>query len=63
VSGDIPGVSEGAAWLARDVASKLYVEDIEQHWKGMQDYDTPELIGDEWEPTELAVEGQEGIVA
>ena len=57
VSGDIPGVSEGAAWLARDIAAKLYVEDIEQHWKDMQDYDTPELLGDEWLPTELTVEG------
>jgi cation diffusion facilitator CzcD-associated flavoprotein CzcO len=56
VSGDIPGVSEGAAWLARDIAAKLYVEDVEQHWKAMQDYDTPELLGDEWDPTELTSE-------
>ncbi|MDH5529804.1 MAG: NAD(P)/FAD-dependent oxidoreductase [Paracoccaceae bacterium] len=56
VSGDIPGVSEGAAWLARDIAAKLYVEDVEQHWKAMQDYDTPELLGDEWDPTELTPE-------
>ncbi|MFT5316127.1 MAG: cation diffusion facilitator CzcD-associated flavoprotein CzcO [Candidatus Krumholzibacteriia bacterium] len=57
VSGDIPGVSEGAAWLTRDIAARLYVEDVEQHWKGMQNYDTPELLGDEWEPTELTLEG------
>jgi cation diffusion facilitator CzcD-associated flavoprotein CzcO len=59
VSGDIPGVSEGATWLARDIAAKLYVEDIEQHWKGMQDYDMPELLGDEWVSTELTLEGVE----
>lgn len=53
VSGDIPGISDGAAWLCRAVAASLYSEDIGAHWQGMQDYDTPELLGDEWEPTEL----------
>ena len=53
VSGDIPGISEGAAWLARAMAAKLYSEDIDVHWQGMQDYATPELLGDEWKPTEL----------
>ena len=65
VSGDIPGISDGAAWLARAIASKLYSEDIQAHWQGMQDYDTPELQGDEWEPTELeeTLKNQEGKVA
>lgn len=53
VSGDIPGISEGATWLTRSVAASLYVEDIETHWQEMQDYNEPELLGDEWEPTEL----------
>ncbi|MFC6646316.1 NAD(P)-binding domain-containing protein [Granulicella cerasi] len=48
VSGDIPRVSEGAAWLAAGVAEGFYVEDIEQHWKALQEYSTPELLGDEW---------------
>lgn len=48
VSGDIPGVSDGAAWLASSICARLYAEDIEQHWKNLQDYDKPELLGDEW---------------
>ena len=58
VSGDIPGISDGAAWLSRAVAASLYCEDVHAHWKGMQDYDTPELLGDEWEATELEAEAQ-----
>ncbi|WP_417718855.1 NAD(P)-binding domain-containing protein [Salipiger sp.] len=59
VSGDIPGISEGAAWLARSVAARLYAEDVDLHWQAMQDYATPELQGHEWTPSELkAKEGQ-----
>lgn len=53
ISGDIPGVSEGAAWMARAMASTLYREDVEAHWGGLQAYDTPELRGDEWTETPL----------
>ncbi len=53
VSGDIPGISAGAAWLSRAIAAALYTEDLETHWQGMQDYGTPELLGDEWKATEL----------
>ncbi|MFK7859226.1 MAG: NAD(P)-binding domain-containing protein [Granulosicoccus sp.] len=53
VSGDIPGISEGARWLAKALASRLYQEDIDVHWQGMQDYVKPELQGDEWEASEL----------
>ncbi|MEM1130291.1 MAG: NAD(P)/FAD-dependent oxidoreductase [Pseudomonadota bacterium] len=53
VSGDIPGVSDGAAWLSRAIAARLYAEDVESHWQGFQDYDTPELDGSEWTATEL----------
>ncbi|MEM7695484.1 MAG: NAD(P)/FAD-dependent oxidoreductase [Pseudomonadota bacterium] len=56
VSGDIPGVSEGAAWLAREVAAKLYVEDIDTHWQNFNDYSTPELDGSEWTASELPIE-------
>lgn len=55
VSGDIPGISEGAAWLSRAIAASLYTEDVEAHWQDMQSYGAPELLGDEWEPTELPV--------
>ena len=63
VSGDIPGISEGAAWLAREVAAKLYSEDVEAHWQAMLDYDKPELVGDEWEPTDLEQTPRTGKVA
>jgi cation diffusion facilitator CzcD-associated flavoprotein CzcO len=53
VSGDIPGVSEGAEWLTRALASTLYREEVETHWQGMVDYAQPELDGSEWTPTEL----------
>lgn len=53
LSGDIPAVSDGAAWLAREMAGRLYAEDVEAHWQALQDYDTPELRGDEWTPSEL----------
>ena len=53
VSGDIPGISEGANWLAGAIASALYREDIERHWQLLEQYDSPELLGDEWEPSPL----------
>ncbi len=53
VSGDIPGISEGAAWLARDLAATFYREDIETHWQRLQDYSKPELQGDEWAESPL----------
>lgn len=63
VSGDIPGVSEGAAWLARAMAATLYAENVDAHWQAMLDYDTPELKGDEWQPSELNETATEGQVA
>lgn len=53
VSGDIPGISEGARWLAQRLSATFYQEDIEHHWQGMQDYAKPELQGDEWQASEL----------
>ncbi|RJL19662.1 NAD(P)-binding domain-containing protein [Paracoccus siganidrum] len=53
VSGDIPAVSEGGVWLAREMAATLYKEDIATHWQGLQDYARPELLGDEWTPSDL----------
>ncbi|MCC5979978.1 MAG: NAD(P)/FAD-dependent oxidoreductase, partial [Salinarimonas sp.] len=48
VSGDIPGISEGASWLTGAIAAQLYREDVETHWQALLDYDTAELRGDEW---------------
>lgn len=53
VSGDIPGISEGASWLVRALAARFYSEDIEQHWQRLLDYATPELQGDEWTASDL----------
>lgn len=52
-SGDIPAVSVGAEWLAREMAAKLYNEDIAAHWQALQDYAIPELQGDEWRASPL----------
>jgi cation diffusion facilitator CzcD-associated flavoprotein CzcO len=59
MSGDIPGISEGAAILAREIAAKLYKENFEQHWQRLVDYDTPELRGDEWAASPLPEGGQD----
>lgn len=53
MSGDIPGISEGASWLAREIAAKLYTENFDQYWQRLLDYDTPELRGDEWTASPL----------
>lgn len=50
VSGDIPKVGEGAAWLAEGIAATLYEEDLQTHWLDLLDYAKPELLGDEWTP-------------
>ena len=63
VSGDIPGISDGAAWLARGIGASLYTEDVEQHWNSMLNYKKPELLGDEWEPTDLGHTNGRGKVA
>ena len=52
VSGDIPAVANGAAMLAQAIAAELYVEDVEQHYQHLVDYQKPELVGDEWTDAE-----------
>ena len=63
VSGDIPGVSEGAEWLMRAIASTLYSEDVDIHWQGMVDYAKPELDGSEWTASELETTERTGQLA
>ena len=53
LSGDIPGISEGAALLANSIAATLYQEDIAHHWQDMKNYSAPELVGNEWTATPL----------
>ena len=48
LANDIPVVSEGAGRLARAVAASLFIEDRDRHWRSLQDYAEPELLGDEW---------------
>lgn len=49
LTGDIPAVSAGAERLARAIAAALFEEDKEEHLARLQAWDTPELLGDEWE--------------
>lgn len=49
LSGDIPAVSAGADRLARGIARALFVADRESHYRALVAYDTPELLGDEWQ--------------
>ncbi|MCP1313892.1 MULTISPECIES: NAD(P)-binding domain-containing protein [unclassified Halomonas] len=53
VSGDIPGISEGASWLAGAIAASFYQKDVECHWRKLNDYASPELEGDEWRASPL----------
>lgn len=50
LTGDVPAISEGAQRLSQGIASLLFGEDIQAHYSKMQQYDDPELIGDEWRP-------------
>lgn len=55
VSGDIPAISEGAAWLARGLAAGLFQEDVETHWRALLAYEKPELDGSEWRDADAPV--------
>lgn len=54
VSGDIPGVADGARRVAEAVARDLFVADAAQHLAGIEAYAEPELRGDEVPPDRLA---------
>ncbi|RLM04090.1 NAD(P)-binding domain-containing protein [Gibbsiella quercinecans] len=49
LSGDIPAVSEGARRLAQGIVRSIFVEDRETHFANLVAFDTPELLGDEWQ--------------
>ena len=48
LANDIPVVSEGAARLTHGIAASLFFEDRAHHWRNLEDYAEPELLGDEW---------------
>ncbi|WP_298015316.1 NAD(P)/FAD-dependent oxidoreductase [uncultured Castellaniella sp.] len=50
VSGDIPAVSDGARRLAQGIAGLLFTENIEALYEQLQQFDEPEVFGDEWTP-------------
>ncbi|WP_245185462.1 NAD(P)-binding domain-containing protein [Falsiroseomonas frigidaquae] len=47
ISGDIPGVGDGARRLAEAIARSLFVEDAAHHLAAVRAYADPELLGDE----------------
>ena len=53
VSGDIPAISDGARRMAQGMAGLFYREDIEVHFEKLQQYDEPELLGDEISDAQL----------
>ncbi len=48
ITSDILAISAGADRVAEAIAGALFVEDYEAHYRRLVDYDTPELLGDEW---------------
>ncbi|WP_028035344.1 NAD(P)-binding domain-containing protein [Chelativorans sp. J32] len=49
ITSGIPSISDGAMRLAQGLARSLFVEDRAHHLEKFRAYDTPELLGDEWE--------------
>ena len=49
LSGDVPAVSDGADRLARAIVAELFAADRDRHFADLQAYDTPEILGDEWQ--------------
>ncbi len=59
LSGDVPAVSEGADRLARNIVAELFDADRDRHFENLQAYDTPEILGDEWQDADaLAAIGE-----
>jgi len=55
LSGDIPGISEGADRLARGIVRRIFVDDRAVHFANLRSYDQPELLGDEWTDSDAAM--------
>ncbi|MEI4472906.1 NAD(P)/FAD-dependent oxidoreductase [Frigidibacter sp. MR17.24] len=52
VSGDIPAVSVGAKRLGQAIAAAVFREDVAAQFARLRAYDTPELAGDEYVPSQ-----------
>ncbi|GHC73088.1 NAD(P)-binding domain-containing protein [Limoniibacter endophyticus] len=61
VSGDIPAISEGAQWLARGIAGRLFIYDIDHHWQELLAYAKPELDGSEWTDADAVQPNKETV--
>lgn len=48
ITSGIPSITDGANRLSQAIAQSLFVEDGEAHLQRFRDFDTPELLGDEW---------------
>ena len=48
LTGDIPAISDGARRLAEGLTRSFFLEDYDDQYQRLLDYDTPELRGDEW---------------
>ncbi len=53
LTGDIPAISAGATRLADGIIRSFFTEDYEDHYQRLQDFETPELRGDEWQENKL----------
>ncbi|MBS1097001.1 NAD(P)/FAD-dependent oxidoreductase [Gluconobacter sphaericus] len=54
VSGDIPAISDGADRLVKGIVSHFFSEDCAIHFRNLEQFETPELVGDEWQDTPLS---------
>lgn len=55
VTSGIPSASEGARRLASGLVRSLFAEDAERHLERFRAYDTPDMTGEEWLPSDVAV--------
>lgn len=56
ITSGIPSISDGAARLAQGIARSIFVEDRDAQVGRFVAFDTPELLGDEWQDTGLRQE-------
>ncbi|GBR47738.1 hypothetical protein GCM10007871_23870 [Gluconobacter roseus NBRC 3990] len=54
VSGDIPAISDGADRLVKGIVSHFFTEDCDIHFQNLEQFETPELLGDEWHDTPVS---------
>jgi cation diffusion facilitator CzcD-associated flavoprotein CzcO len=53
ITSGIPSISDGATRLAQGLARSIFVEDRQIHLDKFLAFDTPELLGDEWQDADL----------